>query len=269
MNRDGALTGYGESEDDILAQSRYAGDKPTIKRIENSPPATLSRKVRGEIIAFAKIDGSDWAAYLERQLVEIFKTARMDKQPLDEVQVAVRSVFEAEVEPLPAGVNLFARRVKTDAQREADRKYQANKRIWRKQQKQLADWEAGKTGEPPWRLKARQNVTRMRTGWNRWYTNQAIERAESDSAVVAFKFSLGRAANHTDTCMSREGFIVRKGSAAEQANRPPLHWGCKSKYIPLTKAMMKKTGVKFTTAKDRRTALEPDAGFGGGKALPK
>lgn len=271
MYRDGALTGRGEAEDDILAQARYTDDTATIERIEKSRAVRLRKKVEGEIIAFAKIDGADWAAYYERQLIEIFKAARMDKQPLEDVQAAVRAVFEAEVEPLERDLDLFAKRVKTPAQREADRKQHANKRLWRKQQKQLADWRAGKTKEPPWRLKARQNVTRMRTGWNRWYTNQAIDRAESDVSVVGFKFSLGRAIEHTEICLSRAraGLIVKKGTAAEKANRPPLHWGCKSKYIPLTKAMMKKTGVKFTTAKDRRGAEEPAAGFGGGKDLPK
>ncbi len=271
MMRGAALSGILGAEDMLISQATFTGDDSTRKRIESSKPAKLRKKTLTEIMGFATVQGVEWAQFYEKQIKEIFTDAMMNKTPLGDVQAALRSVFRSEVEPLTdADKTVELARASSDDQRAHDRKMRAGARIWRKQQRELADWRAGKTGEPPWRLAARQNTTRMRTGWQRWYNSQVTARAEADSSVVAFAFSLGIANVHTETCLSRAriGLVVRKGTAAEALNRPPLHWGCKSRYIPLTRAMMKQRGIKPTTKKEMGEVESPEAGFGGGKKLP-
>jgi len=269
MYRAGGLSGILAAIEIIGNQARLTKDKATLKRMETAPPASLTKKERTKIMAMATAQGVDWAQYYERQIREIFTDAMMNETPLEDVQKALRAVFESEVEPLTeADKTLELARMTPEQQRERDRKNRANARIYRRPQKELADWRAGKRKEPPWRLKARQNTTRMRTGWNRWFNAQVSARAAADPSVAAYKFSLGTAANHTDTCRSRAGMVVRKGTKAEAANRPPLHWGCKSRYIPMTKAMMKQEGIKPTTVKEMKGLPKPDSGFGGAKRLP-
>lgn len=133
---------------------------------------------------------------------------------------------------------------------------------WKKEAREVADWKAGKRKIPPSYLKAKQAATRFRTGWNRWRNASVQERSVQDPAVVYYQFTLGRAKNHTEVCLARDGWVLAKNDPRLAENTPPLHWDCRSKLMPITRSAAKAEKIKRWTPKKYKK-FPPDEGFGG------
>lgn len=286
MGLDGAMSSAFHDRSFLIRASNAAGDADTAKKFGNqkiSIPAAEVRRIRND----ALIEGSAWAVEIEKKcksvLRDVLKSrgngfsisqADVGRQLFDVIMSGVEAVTDVS-ETYSSSLERYAKK-KTKAQKARDleslRTQRRNKREWAKQQKQLADWRAGqskpakdktaKDREPTWRLKARQGVTRMRTGWNRWHNNRTLASGLADDVVKAFIFTLGNAKQHTKKCLARAGMVMRKNDPRWADSIPPLHVGCKSTLIKLTAAMMKKWGVKLN--RPRAVSRNPaDPGFGG------
>lgn len=263
---DGAITGQLDTRDEIMRMSAALGDMPAAE--SENRPARIGTRVQKQILEAAMGDGVEWINAIEgecRQALRRIHNAAIPgvKDATDEeLGLAVKAVIMAQLEPTEE-TSTFTETADTKGTWRSSRlKSKRWSDISAKQQKELADWKAGKRKEPVWRLKARQQTTRMRDAWNQRYNEQSITRAIENEEVIYLQFTLGRARNHTDICKSREGWVLKKDDPKLALERPPLHHGCKSKWLPVTRTAAKQYGIKRSTPEDIGD-YPPADGFGG------
>jgi len=283
---DGAVTTEFHNRSFLIRSSNSIGDRETVKAL-NKAEVKVSAKRTRQIMIDALIEGTAWVLEIESKCKAVLAEALRSRKagtPISQETVGeqLKRVIMDGLEPienadqLSDSLDTFAKRPKSPSQKAKDLTYWRNQRRgareYAKQQKQLDDWKAGrkkkaakKTGkdyEPVWRLKARQGATRMQTGWNRSHNEQTFASAMDNELVVYLQFTLGRANEHTDMCLSRAGMTMRKNDDRWTGNIPPLHFRCKSSLIQITKEMRKSLGVKVSVPRARKKN-PPDSGFGG------
>lgn len=267
MAMDGLVTGQFYARKAIARQLARAGQTKEAD-LERGKPVTVKPALQKTVVQAALSDGREIIEELERKCRDILREAVTVKAASGvepdwkAVGKQARAVLMDALEPAKAGELRFQQAGGVSARTlEKYRRDRRNRAIWKRQQKELADWRAGRRNEPVWRLKARQQTTRMRTGWTRWFNQGQIKRAQENEEVAYLLFTLGAAANHTEICLNRAGMILNKNSPRLQEHRPPLHWGCKSKLVPITRAEAKANGWKQTIPKGLTGDAKPDPGF--------
>jgi len=266
---DGLVAGQLYARNSIARQLAREGQADEAQK-ERERPVTVNRALQTVVVRSAMSDGKELIGGIESKCRDALReaiavNAATGVQPdWQGVGKAIREiVMDMLEEASKSGEYAFA--TKTAAVKaknlEAYRRDRLNRKIWKQQQRELADWRAGRTKEPAWRLAARQQTTRMRTGWNRWYNQGQIKRAQESPEVAYLMFTLGNSANHTEICLSRAGMLIAKSSPKLQSHRPPLHWGCKSKLVPVTRQVAKSNGWKQSIPSGLTGDAKPDPGF--------
>lgn len=268
MFMDGALSGEIEARDDIIRISKRLGDKKTeeYERNKNDGELVLSKAAKRRVLSQGIKEGNQWVVDIEKRCKETLREAMKDKLSTSETARLLKDAVLYEIEPVNASTAFAApaqkmpkkvapTRVET---KQAWRRAATNKR-W-KVQRSLYD-KKKKTRKDIKILKA-QAQTRLRTGWNRWYNNRQAARANENPEVVYMQFSLGRSKEHTDICASRQGMVLPKNDPRWATNTPPLHFGCKSRLLPVTRAAAKEYGIKRWTPREiRDPGYDPAEGF--------
>lgn len=266
---DGYITGQEDCKREIIRIASRTGDAKAADFEEKANAGNLfvSAMRRRQILGAAQIKGGIWVGDIEKDCKRVLEdalAAHVLNQPIPQKQVAkaLRAVVESHIEtPETLAAPKKAKAVTTSS---ADkwRLKQARKKVWEREYKQWQDYKAGKIKATPAIIKARQAATRMRTGHNRWLNNGRVARADANPEVVYMQFTLGKADKHTDVCLSRAGWVVRKGDPRIAANTPPLHWDCRSRWVPVTRAAAKQYKIKRHTPRAFKKH-EPAVGFGG------
>lgn len=267
---DGLISGQLSARAVIAKQLSKEGDTEGARK-ERQRPAVVPKRMQKAVVDSALSEGRDFVGDLEKRAKDVLREQVTASQTnglevnWPAVGKLVREVLMETLEPVPRGAELAfatpARRVQARSI-EDHRRNQANLRVWRTQQRELRDWQAGRRTEPVWRTRARQQTTRMRTGWNRWHNQGSIQRAQEAPAISYLMFTLGEASEHTQKCLSRAGWLIRKNSPALLANRPPLHWGCKSRLVPMTTERALASGGTFLKPPaTRKKDAKPDPEF--------
>jgi hypothetical protein len=266
---DGQVCGQLACRRAVVRQSNEIGDRRTagLAAAFAGGGAAVSTGVQKRIAIWGALEAAEYAGELEKRVRAVLRDDLRQRQggvqaPPEVLAEAVGNALRADLEPAPRGGSEFAERRKTvRAKSEDDIRDQLVEKRWKKMQREVDAWRAGRTKEPTWRLKSRQAATRFRTGWNTWHNDGIVERAKEDPAVAYLQFTLGTSRVHTDACLSREGMVVAKGSPKELVNRPPLHYGCHSSWIPITREMAKAMGIATYIPKAARKNPPAD-GFG-------
>lgn len=270
---DGAVSGALSVRDRVTKVATRLGDHDTAARAAraNGGSVIIGRVLRRQIEGLAMIEGKAFVEEVERackQALTNFHDASLpgvpDAKPKD-VGKLLRAAVMQFTEEVPKGeVAAFAAKVKPAKA--------ATKAEWLRSRARSAAWKQyrleiearRKSGKKVTRLKKHQSDTRVRTAWNRAMNTTTIVKGVEDPAVGGFVFSLGAARQHTDTCAAHEGMVVRSGDRRLATLRPPLHWGCKSRWVPLLGAEMKARGIKpYTPPETKEPEAQPAPGFGG------
>lgn len=268
MYMDGALSGEIEARDDIIRISKRLGDKKTeeYERNKNDGELVLSKTAMRQVLKLGIAEGNQWVVDIEDRCKETLREAMKDKLPTSETARLLKDAVLYEIEPINASAT-FAAPAQKMPKRVAPTRVET-KQAWRraatdkrwKVQRSLYD-KKKKTRKDIKILKA-QAQTRLRTGWNRWYNNRIIGRANENPEVVYLQFMLGRSKVHTPQCEARQNMVMRKNDPRWATNTPPLHFGCKSRLLPVTKAAAKKYKIKRWTPREVRDPdYAPQSGF--------
>ncbi|MCJ7558818.1 MAG: hypothetical protein MUP90_18155, partial [Gammaproteobacteria bacterium] len=155
----------------------------------------------------------------------------------------------------------FKRALATDAKR--PRKLIAMTGAERKADKQrikrLDMWEK-KLRDDPGSKAARRGLSRYQTRYTGWKNNMAVRKGLADPDVTMFVFTLGLfVKQHTETCLSREGLTVAQNDPRLITEKPPLHYGCKSAWIPVTRAAAKEFGLRPNATKFKEDLVDNPA----------
>jgi hypothetical protein len=261
---DGAVSGMLESRDEVVRISSRIGDDATAKASaeRRNGQVVITSTMRRQIEGAAIVEGQAWVHEIEAKCRQVLLNAHDSAQkglpdvPGKVIGKQLRGVIEDMLEPSESGPRSFAKRTKPAAVRGKEAYRRARAKRWKK-------------GDPPLTGKARktlkrQSVSRMRTGWNRWYNRGVVQQAQVEPEVVYLQFSLGRAKQHTEICLARQGWVVRKGDPRLALETPPLHWDCRSRWIPVTREAAKAYKIKRWTPKEvKDPEYEPQSGFGG------
>lgn len=269
MAMDGALSGAEETKQNIIRISeRVGGGKAAdFERKRDKGKIRISAKIRRQILGYAIGEGNRWVDDLEHTCRKVLgnalatKTAgnpiaqtaiakQLQEAILDDIEPAqTAAAFAAPAKKLPKKAKVLLAKSKA-----AYRKAQTD----RKWKKQLAK---AKTGKQRKVLKRRRKSL-LDTAWNRQYNQMVVVRSNENPEVVYLQFTLGRAKNHTDQCLARQGMVARKDDPRWAENTPPLHWDCRSTLIPVTRDAAKRYGIKRNTPRAMRSKKNaPAIGF--------
>ena len=268
---DGAVTGALSTRDRVIRVASRLGEHDDAVRAAKAHGGNvvIGRLLRRQIEGLAMIEGQMLVQDVEkacRQALENVHGASLPGIPeakQTDVGKLLKAAIGTFIEEVPRGeVATFATKAakaKTKAEWFRSRVRSA---AWKQYRLELDDRKA--KGKRISRLTKHQADTRVRTAWNRAMNTTAIVKGVEEPAVGGFMFSLGSAMKHTDTCLAHEGMVVRKGDRRLATLRPPLHWGCKSRWVPLLNAEMKRYGIKpYTPPEIKEPENEPAPGFGG------
>ena len=264
---DGAVAGALAARDTTARQLARYGD-PKAAAQEKRRPVVMGPSWRRQIVADALVEAQTWIEEVEKKVRAVLMQA-VEARQLGVIADPVATGRQAAevsremLEPAPKGAGEAAFAARSEATSlEQYRRDQTQKAIWRRQQRELEAWRAGRRKEPVWHLKARQATVRMRTGWNKWHNNGAIRRAASNVDVLFLTFTLGNTLEHTELCKARAGMTLKKDDPRVIQNKPPLHWGCKSKWIPITRQMAQAEGIKKRVPRSaKKKSVQPDPQF--------
>lgn len=283
---DGYVSGQVLAAQSLIRQEQRSGDVEAAAEMakRQSGPINPSKRVQTAALQEGQISGNEFVQEIEKRHRLILSNALAAKQAGNdftkkEIAKQLKSVvFDYLERPDGKPIKLdrgdvsretFAKRkpkgVSAKVTTTAEWRKKQTQARWKKEHKQWQDWKAGKRGAPPHRIKAIQARTRMQTGWTRWYNTGTIDRTKADPAVILYEFVLGTAEQHTEICLSREGWTFAKNDPRLAANTPPLHWGCKSKLVAITRSFAKANDIKRWTPKQAKRN-PPAEGFGGRKA---
>lgn len=112
------------------------------------------------------------------------------------------------------------------------------------------------------RLSPQQKKTLAKTRWRETYYRNQVDKALANNEITHIRYTLGVAKEHTEICMVRDGWVAKKDDPEIQRNRPPNHYGCRSKLQFLTGAMMEAYGLSEYRP-PRIEDVPPAMGFGG------
>ena len=268
---DGAVTGALFARDRVVRVSARLGEHGDAARAANANggAVVIGRALRRQIEGLAMIEGRAFVGDIEkacRQALENAHGASLpgapDPNPKD-VAKLLRAALGQFVEEVPKAeaVKFATKAVRAKTKAEYFRK-RVRAAAWKQYRLELE--ERKRKGKKVTRLKKHQADARVRTAWNRAMNTTTVVKGIENDAVGGFVFSLGSARQHTDTCAAHEGMVVRKGDRRLALLRPPLHWGCKSRWVPLLKAEMKRHKIKpYTPPETKEPEAQPAPGFGG------
>ena len=109
--------------------------------------------------------------------------------------------------------------------------------------KRLNDWQK-KLKSDPGSKAAQRGLARYQTRYTGWRNNINVRLGRADPDVKMFIFTLGDSMVHTDICLSRQGLTVRQNDPRLVTQKPPLHFGCKSQWLPVTGEAAKEFKIK-------------------------
>lgn len=253
---DGAVCGLLDARQEVADQLAQLGENAEAQKVlnRNGGKVVISRSMRKQIEGAAVIEGQAWINEIEAACRQILLNAH------NAAQKGLPDVSGADLGAQMAGVirnYLEPARPKTFASKSVSATSKVEWRASRQKRYPKPDAKRAQT------LK-RQSVTRMQTGRNRWYNRNQVGYAQTDPDIVYLQFSLGRAKNHTDICLARQGWIVRKGDPRLALNTPPLHYDCRSKWVFWRREAVQKYGIKrYTPEGVKDEEYEPAPGFGG------
>lgn len=267
MAMDGALSGEEETRDNIKSISRKVGDGKAaeIEKERDGGDVVIDKKIARQIMRFAVVEGNLWADELEQRIKDVYTAVTEEEKPPPRKAVLARvtAAILSDLEPTKKKVQFAetppAPRVEAPS-KAAHRKRQAGSR-WKREVGVIKRRRAQGASDDVMKDEA---ITRMRTGWNRWYNNRVVARTQENPEVVYLQFTLGRAANHTEICLTREGWIMSKKDPRWADNTPPLHFNCRSTLVPITKGAAKKWGIRrYTPPGVKDDDVAPEPGFAG------
>lgn len=261
---DGAVSGMLESRDEVVRISSRVGDDATAKAAaaRNQGRVVITASIRRQIEGAAIVEGQAWINEIEAKCRQVLLNAHDAAQkglpdvPPKTIGKQLRGVIEDMLEPLEDSPRSFAGRTKPAAAGNKEEYRRARAQRWKKGMPPLTEGQR-------MTLK-KQSISRMRTGWNRWYNRGVIQQAQVEPEVIYLQFSLGRAKQHTEICLARQGWVLPKGDRRLALETPPLHWDCRSRWIPVTRAAAKEYKIKrWTPPEVKDPDYEPASGFGG------
>lgn len=112
------------------------------------------------------------------------------------------------------------------------------------------------------RLSPQQKTVLAKTRWRETYYRNQVDKALANDAITHIRYTLGIAKEHTPICSARDKWVAKKTDPEIARNRPPNHYGCRSKLQFITPAMMEAFGL----VEYRPHGIDdfpPATGFGG------
>lgn len=267
---DGYLSGRMECRENIIELSDAVGDHGTAVSTgrKGGGMYAVPIKTRRAIIGLAAMEAGQWIQELEYECQQILNNAMLAARggqeiPQKDIALQLGGVLRNKLEAVPVETLSFRKIAPVVAETKESWRRSRDK-TWSGERERIEDKRTGKDRTPAQQLAHNQSMTRLNTGWNRWFNSGVVEEGVANEEVVYFVFSLGEAENHTDICLAREGWVISTNDPELAVNTPPLHWNCRSRLLPVTREAAKKYEIKRYTppdAKDDENA--PADGFGG------
>lgn len=114
----------------------------------------------------------------------------------------------------------------------------------------------------PEQLTKAQREAVVSTGWNRWYNRGVEERALQRENVLYLQFCTRRDRKVCEEfCKGLEATVLRKTDRRVATYRPPRHYGCRCRWLQVTRRMEEKYGIK-ATRRESMPSAEAAPGFG-------
>lgn len=127
--------------------------------------------------------------------------------------------------------------------------------------KRLDDW-GKKLRADPGSKAAQRGLARYQTRYTGWRNNVNVKIGLRDPDVTMFIFTLGDSLVHTDICLNRQGLTVRQNDPRLITQKPPLHFGCRSQWLPVTKAAAKEFKIRPNATKFKDDLIDNPAAEG-------
>lgn len=277
---DGALAGQIKARDFIIKTSLKVGDVETadLERKRDGGKIVIEKAAARRMLGWAMGEGNEWAGDIEKRIRRVLRNALITRTagteiPQNEIALQIRATILQELAPEDRVAAfeadaLFAARPKVKMVKGRKTKRVIVENLQKHQTKQIKSrWsklEKQRAAKKQKKKLSRQAAARFKKGWATYQNTQAVARVQDNPEVVLMQFTLnvrGTSQEHTDICAERQGWTTTKGSSVIATNLPPLHYGCNSAWVPVTRAVAKKYKIKRWTPPHHKD--EPPAdGFG-------